>query len=94
MSQNVEDLTVNYEEGGLQVVKELDKRVLTKGAWSTVLFRYQEMNRSTQEYGPDKYVIRRYQKKDGNYLPRSKFVISSPDQARQIIDALNQWLEG
>ena len=93
MSQSVEDLTVNYEEGGLQVVKELDKCVLTKGAWSTVLFRYQEMNRSTQEYGPDKYVIRRYQKKDGNYLPRSKFVISSPDQARRIIDALNQWLE-
>ena len=38
----VEDLTVNYEENGQLIVKELDKVVLTKGAWATLMFRYQQ----------------------------------------------------
>lgn len=92
MSEDVEGLTVNYEEDGQMVVKELDKRVLTKGAWSTIIYRYQDWNRSKEEYGPDKYSIRRYQKRNGQYQPKSKFNISSADQARKIIAALEDWL--
>ncbi|MDD4731570.1 MAG: hypothetical protein PHX58_06520 [Desulfovibrio sp.] len=93
MASTVEELTIAYEEDGQEIVRELDKRVLTKGAWSTVLFRYQDLNRSTGEFGPEKYVIRRYQKVQGDYRPKSKFVISSAKQARQIMDALTEWLE-
>ena len=52
---------------------------------------YQDMNRRTEEYGPKKVSIRRYQKRDGAYMPRSKFNISSLDQARKIISALENW---
>ncbi len=93
MAETVEELTIEYEEAGTITVKELDKVVLTKGAWSTLLFRYQDLNRTTEEYGPDKYSIRRYQKRNGQYLPKSKFNISSADQARKIIAALENWLE-
>ncbi len=31
MSSTIEELTVNYEEDGVEVVRELDKAVLTKG---------------------------------------------------------------
>ena len=62
MAETVDELTVTYEDGGIETVKELDKKVLTKGAWATVMFRYQDWNRSKEEYGPDKYTIRRYQK--------------------------------
>jgi hypothetical protein len=92
MASDVEELTVNYEEDGQLVVKELDKRILTKGAWSTIIYRYQDWNRSKEEYGPDKYSIRRYQKRNGQYQPKSKFNISSADQARKIIAALESWL--
>ncbi|MBQ7456275.1 MAG: hypothetical protein IJS54_01485 [Desulfovibrio sp.] len=92
MNEKVEDLTVEYEEEGQILVKELDKCILSKGAWATVLFRYSEWHHGTQEYGPDKYVIRRYQKNGGEYKLKSKFVISSCDQARKIIDALEAWL--
>ncbi len=92
MASDVEELTVNYEEDGQLVVKELDKQVLTKGAWSTIIYRYQDWNRSKEEYGPDKYSIRRYQKRNGQYQPKSKFNISSADQARKIIAALESWL--
>lgn len=91
MSKNVEDLTVNYEEDGILVVKELDKRILSKGAWTTILFRYQNWNRAKGEYGKDAYTIRRYQKRGGDYIPKSKFNISSPDQAKKIVEALQEW---
>ena len=93
MASSVEELTVSYTEDGIDVVKELDKQVLTKGAWSTVIFRYQDWNRSKEEYGPDKYTIRRYQKRNGEYMPKSKFNISSKDQAKSIIAALEKWTQ-
>ena len=93
MASTVDELTIAYTEDGIEVVKELDKEILSKGAWSTVIFRYQEWNRSKGEYGPDKYSIRRYQKRSGEYMPKSKFNISSRDQAKNIIAALQKWTE-
>lgn len=93
MASNVDEITINYTEDDLLVVKELDKEILSKGAWTTILFRYQEWNRAKGEYGPEKYSIRRYQKVDGTYRPKSKFNISSVAQAQKIISALNNWVE-
>ncbi len=93
MAATVDELTVNYEEAGTQLVKELDKVVLSKGAWATVLYRYQEWDRSKEAYGPDKFTIRRYQKRNGQYMQKSKFNISSADQARRIIAALQGWVD-
>jgi len=92
MASTVEELTIRYEEDGIETVKELDKKILTKGAWSTVIFRYQDWDRAKQVYGPDKYSIRRYQKRGGEYQQKSKFNISSKDQAEKIIAALQEWI--
>lgn len=91
MAETVDELTVEYHEGDQMTVKELDKVVLTKGAWATVMFRYQDLDRKTGDFGADKYTIRRYQKRNGEYSQRSKFNISSRDQASQIIEALTKW---
>jgi hypothetical protein len=48
---------------------------------------------SKEEYSKDKYSIRRYQKRSGEYQQKSKFNISSPDQARQLIAALQEWID-
>jgi hypothetical protein len=48
MATTVDELTVTYEEDGIETVKELDKQVLTKGAWSTIIFRYQDWNRQKE----------------------------------------------
>ncbi|MEM7251641.1 MAG: hypothetical protein AAF493_09485 [Pseudomonadota bacterium] len=92
MSQTVDDLTISYSEGGVELVKELDKIVLTKGAWATLLYKYQDWDARKGEYGQVKFTIRRYQKRNEKYSPKSKFNISSEDQARKIIAALNDWL--
>ena len=92
MSAEIDELTVQYEEDGLVTVKELDKKVLTKGAWSTIIYRYQDWDRRKEEYSKDKYTIRRYQKRGGQYMQKSKFNISSKDQALAIIEALQGWM--
>jgi hypothetical protein len=93
MSDTPETLTVEYEENGQILIRELDKAVLSKGAWTTILFRYQELDASTDAYGPDKYVIRRYKKSGGEYRMQSKFNISSSDQARKIVEVLSGWIK-
>ncbi len=93
MAATAEELTISYSEDGIEVVKELDKQILSKGAWATVIFRYQDWDRRKGEYGPDKYSIRRYQKRSGEYMPKSKFNISSREQAKSIIAALSKWTE-
>ncbi|MES9968746.1 MAG: hypothetical protein ABW092_01850 [Candidatus Thiodiazotropha sp.] len=91
MASTPEELSVTYSEDGIDVVKELDKVVLSKGAWTTIIFRYQDWDRAKQQYGADKFTIRRYQKRSGEYMQKSKFNISSKDQAKGIIEALQKW---
>ncbi|MEN9896516.1 MAG: hypothetical protein RLZZ66_165 [Pseudomonadota bacterium] len=91
MAETVDELTVTYEEGGIETVKELDKKVLTKGAWATVMYRYQDWSPAKEEYSADKFTIRRYQKRDGSYQQKSKFNISSVDQAKSMIEILQEW---
>jgi len=93
MAETVDELTVSYTDGGIETVKELDKIILSKGAWATVIYKYQDWNRTKKEYGPDKYTIRRYQKRNGEYQQKSKFNISSAAQAAGIIDALQGWIK-
>lgn len=92
MSETVDDITISFSDNGVETTKELDKQVLTKGAWTTIMFKYQEWSNAKSEYGPVKYSIRRYQKRNDQYWQKSKFNISSDDQAKKIIDILNGWL--
>jgi hypothetical protein len=93
MAETVDELTVEYMEGDEMTVKQLDKIVLTKGAWATLIYRYKDLDRKTGDFGADKYTIRRYQKRNGEYSQRSKFNISSKDQATKIIAALSKWVD-
>ncbi len=92
MAETVEDLTVSYTEDGIETSKELDKVILSKGSWTTIIFRYQDWDKAKEVYGPDKFTIRRYQKRTGEYRQQSKFNISSRAQAEGLIKALQGWL--
>jgi hypothetical protein len=91
MSTNIDELSLNFEEDGILLVKEIDKEVLSKGAWTTIIFRYQSWDKGKEEYSKDMYSIRRYQKRQGEYIPKSKFNISSLEQAKKIIETLERW---
>jgi hypothetical protein len=92
MASTIDDITIEYVDGGVVTLKQLEKVVLSKGAWTTIIFKYQDWDAKKNTYGPVKYSIRRYQKKNNEYKSKSKFNISSKDQAQKIIDTLNSWI--
>lgn len=93
MASDVNDITIQYEEDGIAIVKEIDKAILSKGAWATVMFRYRQWDKRKKGYSPDSYAIRRYQKVHGEYVQKSKFTISSNKQAEKIVETLQRWLQ-
>lgn len=92
MAETIDEITYDYEEEGRLVRRELKREVLSKGAWSTLMFLYQELDRKTDDWRPPKIAIVRYKKWNGAYRKQSSFNISSAKQARQIISAIEGWL--
>jgi hypothetical protein len=93
MTASIDEITIAFSENGIETTKELDKQVLSKGAWTTIMFKYQDWDNTKNDYGPIKYTIRRYQKRNNQYWQKSKFNISSAEQGQKIIDILTEWLK-
>ena len=94
MAEKLDDITIAYTDpaSGDELVRELDKAFLTRGAWTTIVFRYRDRASGKAEWSAVKYRIARYQKKNDQFRQQSKFNISSPDQARQLLEILGGWL--
>lgn len=92
MAENINDITVNYEDEGELVVEELEKVILTRGAWTSILFRYRERDRQTGEMGAPKATLRRYQKYQGVFKKRDAINLSA-DAARSLVATLSRWLD-
>ena len=77
MAENIDDIHIEYVEDDVVIIKENEKHVLSRGSWTTIMFLYQELDKKTEDFGPEKVSIRRYQKRNGVYRQQSKFNISS-----------------
>jgi hypothetical protein len=91
MAETLEELTYDYEEDGTLVRKELDRVVLTKGGWATMMFLFQELDRDSGKFRAPKMAIVRFKKAKGVYRKQSSFNISNEKQARQIAEVFEQW---
>jgi hypothetical protein len=94
MAETIDEITYDYEEEGRLVRREIQREILSKGAWATLMFLYEELDRKTEEWRPPKVAIVRYKKWNGQYRKQSSFNISSEKQGRQIIAALENWFDG
>jgi len=93
MAETVDEITIDWkDENGQQLVKQVKKEVLTSGAWSTIMFMYQDFDKKSGDFGPKKIRVARYQKRGGKFIPQSKFNISSARQAKQIVGIIQAWL--
>jgi len=90
MAETIDEITIAYEEEGVLVLEELEKVVLNRGAWTTILFRYRERDRKTGEFGLPKAGLRRYQKYNGVFRKRDSINLSK-DTARVLCDVLPAW---
>ncbi len=91
MAETLDELTYNYEDEGVLVRKELDKVVLTKGSWATVMFLYQELDKKSGQFRAPKIAIVRFKKWKGSYRKQSSFNVSNEKQAHQITDVFEGW---
>ncbi len=94
MAETIDELTYDYEDDGRLVRRELAREVLSKGAWSTIMFLYQELDRKSDTWRAPKIAIVRYKKWNGIYRKQSGFNISSEKQARSIVTAIEKWYSG
>jgi hypothetical protein len=91
MAETLEELTYDYEDEGTLVRKEIDRAVLTKGSWATVMFLFQELDRAKGKFRAPKMAIVRFKKSKGSYRKQSSFNISNEKQARQIVEVFEGW---
>jgi len=93
MAETVDEISIDWkDESGQPLVKQVKKEVLTSGAWSTIMFMYQDFDKKSGEFGPRKIRVGRYQKRGGKFIPQSKFNISSANQAKRITEIIQSWL--
>ena len=90
MASDYDELTMEYEEDGVLVVEELEKVILQKGSWTTVLFKYRQLDRKTGEFGPPKAALRRYQK-SGGYFRKRDAVNLGEKSGKLLVDSLRDW---
>ena len=90
----IEDLTMDFtDEEGTLLCRTLEKEVITKGGWATLMFKYQDLDKTSGTFKAAKYAVRRFQKSNGEYKLKSKFAISSAAQALKIADILTKWAQ-
>lgn len=89
---DINELTITWKDDeGRQIIKELGKEILTKGAWATIMYLYQTMDKATGEYSEPQVRIVRYKKNKDSYFAHSKFNISGRKQSYQIMEQLKKW---
>jgi len=92
MAERIEELTFDYRnEENVLVRREVDRAVLSKGAWATIMYLYQDLDRRAGTYKSAKVSIVRYRKNNGVYRKQSSFNISSEKQGRAIMEVLDRW---
>ena len=91
MAETIDEISYDWEDEGKLVRRELKKEVLTRGAWTTVMFLYEELDRKTEKFGEPKIAIVRFKKWNGQFRKQSSFNISSRKQADQIIATIQKW---
>src|SRR5512147_1999783 len=55
MTAIVDEITIDWtDENGQQLVRQLKKEILTSGAWSTIMFLYQDFDKKSGRLGTQK----------------------------------------
>lgn len=90
-AEEIDDITIEFEEDGVQVVRQEAREVVARGTWPVLMFAYRERDPKTGEFGGLKFSLRKFRKTRGVYRMEAKFNIGNPDQARSIAGILGRW---
>jgi hypothetical protein len=91
ISDALDDLSYDQEDDGVLVREQLDRVVLARGPWATVMFLFRELDRETGAWRAPKMAIVRFQKWKGDYRKHSAFNVANAAQARELCDVFARW---
>lgn len=89
--EDIDDISIEYEENGELVIKQEAKAVVAHGTWPLILFLYRERDPKTGEFGPLKVSVRKFRKQHGTYRLEGKVNIGSLEQACRIASLIIEW---
>ena len=92
MANEIDDLTIQYEEDGQVLIEELDKLILHRGAWTTILFLYREWDPKQEDFSAPKAGLRRYQKTSGTFRKRDAINLTEKT-APLLVEQLRAWFK-
>jgi hypothetical protein len=91
ISDALDELTYDQEVDGVLVRRQLDRAVLARGAWATVMFLFEELDRTTGAYGAPRMAIMRFQKWKGGWRKHAAFNVANAAQADELAAVLARW---
>jgi len=78
MAETIDEITIDWkDENGQQLVRQLKKEVLTSGAWSTIMFLYQDFDKKSGRLGT--------QKDQNSPLPETGRKVHSPVKIQYLL---------
>ncbi len=93
--ETVEELTIAREgDERMAPRQELRKKVITSGAWATLVYQYKELKRSKKgdEWSEPRIALVRYRKLKGSYKFQKEFAITNMEHAQILQETLSEWL--
>jgi hypothetical protein len=93
MVETLDELSYDVEEDGVLVRRQVDRVVVARGAWATVMFLYEELDRATGAFRAPKIAVARFKKLRGAYRRHSVFTLASIAEARALTDVFERWFE-
>ena len=88
---DLELITVDYEEDGVLIRKQIDSVIISRGAWPLVLYLYQEIDPATDNYKEPRAMLVKYRKVRGVYRKHSSINITNSAHALKISEVLQKW---
>lgn len=94
MESDYNKITVHYEEGGKVLAEELGKEIISSDyGWVTILFKLRHWENVNNRYSTIYYHLRKYENIKGRYHFVDKMKITGIPQAKQVIAALEKFIE-
>ncbi len=92
LTADLDELDFNVDgDDGQMVRRQLEKVVLSRGVWATVLFLYQDRDRQTGDWKAPRMSIVRFQKWKGAYRKHSGFSVTDQEQANALLEVFERW---
>lgn len=82
--QNLDDITMNIEENGVEISREIDRIVLERRGWATVAIAYQERKKEDEPFSGARFILLKLRSSGDGWKLESKFKISDAGAAEEI----------